>query len=232
MPFASVPDGEGKHPPEPFNQALAVLLVQVDEHLGITPGDEGMSLGDQLGPQFPEVVDLTVHHDSNRAVLVENWLVAPLYIDDREALHTNRDPIVTPDATRVRSAMLNRRAHAMYVLRIDAAGEVDLAGYAAHIFSALSVGITLSGNEGALSGPRSALGGHTPHPAPSRRAPCCRLTCAREPVAGPPMSPPAIRAALSAPPRTQMPAQSPTLAVRAGYRRRCRERRPAAGRRS
>ena len=65
-------------------EALAVLLVEVDEHLGVAARREAVPGALELVPQLAVVVDLAVLDDGDPAVLVGDRLVAGREVDDRE----------------------------------------------------------------------------------------------------------------------------------------------------
>ena len=67
---APVPDREGEHAAQPREHPLAVVLVQVDQHLGVAAGPELVAPGHQLAAQRLVVVDLAVEDDLDAAVLV------------------------------------------------------------------------------------------------------------------------------------------------------------------
>ena len=47
-PLALVPEGDREHPPQPLDEAVAVLLVEVDQHLGVAVGREAVPAALQL----------------------------------------------------------------------------------------------------------------------------------------------------------------------------------------
>ncbi len=59
----TVPDGEREHPPQLVDRPRAILLVEAEESLGITPGAVAMTTSLQGDPEVLMVVDLTVVHD-------------------------------------------------------------------------------------------------------------------------------------------------------------------------
>ena len=64
------------------------------------------------------VVDLAVEDDRDRAVLVEDRLVAGREVDDAQALDAEGDVAALEDAAGVRPAVLERRAHPRGELRV------------------------------------------------------------------------------------------------------------------
>src|SRR5699024_1577327 len=57
-----VPDDKGEHAPQLLQNALAVLLVPVEDGLRIGAGGELVSLLQQVLPQSLEIVDFPVEH--------------------------------------------------------------------------------------------------------------------------------------------------------------------------
>ena len=52
LPAAGVPEREGEHAVEAADAVDAVLLVEVDDDLGVALGGEAMAAGDELGAQL------------------------------------------------------------------------------------------------------------------------------------------------------------------------------------
>src|SRR4029450_11801246 len=73
-----VPYGDGEHAAQPLGEALPVLLVEVDEHLGVRLCPEAMSGALEAGSELAVVVDLPVLDDVDSAVLVGDRLGAGL----------------------------------------------------------------------------------------------------------------------------------------------------------
>ena len=110
----------------------SVFLVEVDQDLGVASGSELVARGDQLVAKVLEVVDLPVHDDGDRSILVEDRLVTAGNIDDREALHPERNFPLAPHPPRVGSAVLDCSAHRLDDCPVDRSAEVDLSHYPAH----------------------------------------------------------------------------------------------------
>ena len=108
---AAVPDRQGEHPPQAVDAALAELLVEVGDDLGVRATREAVAAADELIPELAVVVDLAVADDDHRAVLVPERLVAPLDVDDSEAGHTERDTVFREYPSRVGTAVVERFAH-------------------------------------------------------------------------------------------------------------------------
>ncbi len=71
-----------------------VLLVEVDEHLGVAMSREGVPGPLEVMPELAVVVELAVLDDLDAAVLVADRLVAGLEVDDREAARGEADAAV------------------------------------------------------------------------------------------------------------------------------------------
>ena len=106
-----VPDRDREHPAQPLGEAGAVLLVEVDEHLGVGVRAEGVAGALELVAQLGVVVDLAVLDDDDAAVLVRDRLVAAGEVDDREAPRAERDLAVDVLAAAVGAAVDELGAH-------------------------------------------------------------------------------------------------------------------------
>jgi hypothetical protein len=106
-----IPDREREHPVQTADTVNAELLVQVHDHLGVAVGGKAVAPAYEVCAQLPEVVDLAVQHDSDGAVLAEDRLVSGEEIDDAQALDPEARVAVHEQPSRVRAAMLQRRAH-------------------------------------------------------------------------------------------------------------------------
>src|SRR5436309_4107613 len=61
--LAPVPDCEGKHPAQVCNAVVSMLLVCVQDHLGVGARSKSVSQRDELFAQVEKVVDLSVEND-------------------------------------------------------------------------------------------------------------------------------------------------------------------------
>ena len=84
-PLAPVPDRHGEHAAQARGEVESVLLVEVDDHLGVAVAREAVPLRLELGAQLAVVVDLAVLDDLQAPVLVRERLVAGVEVDDRES---------------------------------------------------------------------------------------------------------------------------------------------------
>ncbi len=131
-PAPPIPDGEGEHPAEPLEHPLTVVLVEMDQHLGVGPGPEPMPLPLQLLVQTLVVVDLPVQDDDDAPVLVGERLVPAGEVDDAEATHAEAHAALGERAPVIRTAVLDRIAHADDLRLGDRRG-ADPADDAAHL---------------------------------------------------------------------------------------------------
>ena len=120
-PPAPVPERDREHPAQPAREVVAVLLVQVDEHLGVAAGAEAMTGRLELSPQLPVVVDLPVLDDVDGAVLVRDRLVAALEVDDREPAGREADTALDERPVGVGAAVDKRGAHLREPRGVDGA---------------------------------------------------------------------------------------------------------------
>src|SRR5205823_5144836 len=72
---AAVPQREGEHALEALEARGSLVLVGVEDHLGVRPRREEVSLPPQVVPQLAGVVDLPVRHQPDGSVLVHQRLL-------------------------------------------------------------------------------------------------------------------------------------------------------------
>ncbi len=109
---AAVPERQGKHALELLQERIALLLVEMDDDLGIAARGELVARLLETGPQLAEVVDLAVADDDEIAVLVADRLMAAGDVDDRQPPHAEEQLIVDEATLVVGSSMQNGAAHA------------------------------------------------------------------------------------------------------------------------
>src|SRR5215211_139519 len=90
-PSAPVPQGEREHAAQALDEGVAVLFVEVNQHLGVTAGSEVVAAPLELHAQLGVVVDLPVLDDLEATVLVSDRLMAALDVDDRESSRRQPD---------------------------------------------------------------------------------------------------------------------------------------------
>jgi len=108
---AGVVDREGEHAVEKFRTAAPVLLIGVDDDLGIALGAKAVAARFQIAAQRLEVIDFAVLDRQDGAVLVEDRLVAAVHVDDRQAPHAQPDAAPDVDSLVVRPPVRQARAH-------------------------------------------------------------------------------------------------------------------------
>ena len=110
--LARVPDRHREHATQPFRELNSVLLVEVNEHLGVrVVRAHAVTLALELGAQLRVVVDLAVLDDPDRLVLVRDRLIAALEVDDRQPTRRERGGSVRDEAGGVRPAMNEAFVH-------------------------------------------------------------------------------------------------------------------------
>ena len=89
-----VPQGEGEHAVQAPDAVGPVLLIEMDDDLGIALGRERMPARAKLRAQFPIVVDLAVEDDGHGPILVVHGLIARGQVDHAEPLDAQADMAV------------------------------------------------------------------------------------------------------------------------------------------
>ena len=122
-----VPDDKGKHTAQLFHQLPpAVLLIAVQQHLGVTVRRKGMPRRDKLLAQRLEVVNFTVVDQHQALVLVVHRLRAVREVDDAQA-EAERHVRISVRARAVRPAMNHQVHHVLdnLTLVFDLTGKSD-----------------------------------------------------------------------------------------------------------
>ena len=110
-PAAHVPQRQGEHPAQPFDERRPALLVEVHEHLDVRAGAERMAAALQLTTQRAMVVELAVADHEHRAVLVGQRLIAVGGVDQREPADRQPGDVVEVVPGAVRPAVRERGGH-------------------------------------------------------------------------------------------------------------------------
>jgi len=119
LPFG-VPEHKGEHPVEMGQAVFAVLLVGVNDHLGIGTAREPMTPSlEDLG-QLAEVVDFAIEDDAERAALVGDRLLAGGEIDDLQPAVAESNGSVDEVAFLVGPAVAQSGRHAVNEIWIGA----------------------------------------------------------------------------------------------------------------
>jgi hypothetical protein len=116
-----VPECDGEHAAQALREPVAVLLVEVHQHLGVGAGRKAVAGDLQPRTKLAVVVDLSVLDDVDRAVLVRDRLVARLEVDDREPAGRKPGRTVDDLTVGVRPAVDERGAHRAQALGVDRA---------------------------------------------------------------------------------------------------------------
>ena len=126
--FLRVPDDKGEHAAQLLHKRrAAVLLVAVQQHLGVAVRGKGVSRRDQLLAQGLKVVDLAVVDQHKALVLVVHRLRAVRKVDDAQAAEAERHVRIGVCARAVRPAMDNQIGHVLNDLTLifDFSGKPD-----------------------------------------------------------------------------------------------------------
>jgi len=129
-----VHQGERELALQMLEQALAVLLVEMDDILGIGMRAEDVTLGLQQRSLLGVVEQLALVHDGDCAILVEDRLAAIGAPDDLQAALADAHTLGKEPAVLVRPPMHNGRSHAPQspAVRLALATEVDNASKTTH----------------------------------------------------------------------------------------------------
>ena len=98
-----------------LHETVAVLLVEVDDHLRVGVRVEAVPLALEVAPQLDVVEDLAVEDDPDGLVLVVDRLPAALEVDDREAGVGEAHASVHQGAEAVGAAMLQGPNHRLHL---------------------------------------------------------------------------------------------------------------------
>ena len=116
-----VPDRDREHPAQPLGEAGPVVLVEMDERLGVAASAQLVPRALQLAAELGVVVDLAVLDDDAGSVLVRDRLVAVLEVDDRETPGCKRDAVAHVLAAAVRAAVDELLRHRTQRVEVRAA---------------------------------------------------------------------------------------------------------------
>ena len=128
-------DREGEHALEAVDEAVAPVVVGLEQDLGVAVGEEAVAVADQLLPQLLVVVDAAVPGDGEAQVRVDHGLGARFgQVDDLQATMAERDPALRPHSRPVRTPGRHRLGHGRDGGDIRClAVETHLAGGSAHL---------------------------------------------------------------------------------------------------
>ncbi len=127
-------DREGEHALEAVDEAVAPVVVGLEQDLGVAVGEEAVAVADQVLPQFLVVVDAAVPGDGQAQLRIDHRLGARFgQVDDLQATMAERDPALRPHTRRVGTPGRHRLGHGRDRGDIRClAVETHLAGGSAH----------------------------------------------------------------------------------------------------
>ena len=105
----SIPDGDGELTIEVLKALRTVLLIQMQNHLGIGPGPELMPPGLESGAEFDVIEHLAIEDDPQGFVLVGDRLLTRAEIDDAQARVAQGDVRIGVHTELIGTAMTNHR---------------------------------------------------------------------------------------------------------------------------
>ena len=137
--LVEVDQRDGELAAQLLEDAFAVLLVEVDDDLGVGVGAEHVALGLQLRLALGIVEQLAVEDDGDALILVEDRLLAVAEADDGKAAVGEAEAGAQQESVVVRAAMPERLRHRVQRggIRLALAGEVDDSSDAAHRSSSI-----------------------------------------------------------------------------------------------
>src|SRR5690242_2718184 len=111
-----------------------MLLIQVDDYLGVRVRVEVVTAGFEFRAQFGEVIDFAVEDHPNIAILVVNRLMPRRQVNDAQTPHSQPRTSVHVDSFIVRTSVHDGLAHLMDVRRFGRVRgfNADKACYATH----------------------------------------------------------------------------------------------------
>ena len=108
-------DREREHSEQPVDEAVAPVVVGLEQHLGVAVGEEPVAVLGQFAAQVLVVVDASVPRDGETEVAVDHRLCARLgQIDDLQPAMSQRDPPLRPRTRRIGTSRGHRLGHGRY----------------------------------------------------------------------------------------------------------------------
>ena len=126
-----VPDREGEHAAQLREHRRIEFAIGMQQHLGVAVGAKARAARDELVAQLPEVVDLAIEDDGERAVLGRHRLVAQRQVDHREPAEAEAEAARAMEPFLVGAAMREPARHAHEHVVGDGRGR-EVARDAAH----------------------------------------------------------------------------------------------------
>ena len=108
----AVPQGNREHAVQALDRPIAVFLVQMENRLGVGPSAVAVATRFEPGAQVRMVVDFSVEHAPDIAVLGCHGLPSAGDVDDRKPTMAESDGAFHPIAGAIRPAMGEHVAHA------------------------------------------------------------------------------------------------------------------------
>src|SRR6185437_8060044 len=136
--------GKREHAIQLANEALSILPVCVNEHLGVAMGAKPVAEPEEPLGQLPVVVDFPVEGDPNRAVFIRQRLGTTLKVDDAQATVAEADAALAVDAHPVRAPVRYHVAHSdeSFVINRRARPGVGDTTNAAHLATPQKLAVT------------------------------------------------------------------------------------------
>ena len=110
-PVPYVINCKGEHATQLLNTIASHLLVKMDNHLSISVGAETMASAFELPAKLQKVINLSVVHNANSLVFVENRLVTSGKVDYTEPAHAQAGAVLYKNAFVIGPAMDHALAH-------------------------------------------------------------------------------------------------------------------------
>jgi len=127
---ARVPERDGKHPLQLFDEFLAPFEIRAEHHFGIAAGREGVAVLAQPLADLAVLVRLSV--EDQRHAAGRHRLYAAFDVEDREPAMPERRRSVEEESVRVGTAVGERRGHPADRFPVWRPREVDVSADAAH----------------------------------------------------------------------------------------------------
>src|SRR5262249_25942687 len=105
---------EGEDAVQALNGRKPLLFVEMHDDFAVALRAERVTAGLQSASELDVVVDLPVHDEDDRSVLIRQRLVPAGDIDDRQAAESECDPIIDVEPVIIRSAVDHGRSHALH----------------------------------------------------------------------------------------------------------------------
>src|ERR1041384_3810825 len=98
-------------------QIQPIILIEVNDRFAISLGIAYMPSLSQTLAQFSIVIDFAVEDKRDTSVLVVEWLVAAIHINDTQTAHPQSNVGLKVKTITVRSTMADNLAHLPYKVR-------------------------------------------------------------------------------------------------------------------